>query len=134
MQPKLAILAGGGELPRRLIGLCRSLGRDYFVIAFAGQADADTVTGSPHQWIKLGSVGELFEALHREAGATLVFVTHSIEIAARYATHVALAHEGAIVSGERRVVLQAPLLSRAFGDRGELVARALAAGREAETA
>ena len=72
MQPKLAILAGGGELPRRLIGLCRSLGRDYFVIAFAGQADADTVTGSPHQWIKLGSVGELFEALHREGVKDLV--------------------------------------------------------------
>ena len=45
MQPKLGILAGGGELPRRLIGFCQSTGREYFVIAFDGQNTSRSVNG-----------------------------------------------------------------------------------------
>jgi DUF1009 family protein len=72
MQPKLGILAGGGELPRLLIGLCQSTDRDYFVIAFDGQAAADVVDGSPHQWINIAAAGDLFDTLRRENVKDLV--------------------------------------------------------------
>jgi zinc transport system ATP-binding protein len=38
------------------------------------------------------------ESLHREEGSTVLFVTHHIEIAARYATHVALVHGGGLIA------------------------------------
>ena len=36
---KLGILAGGGELPGRLIQICRERGRPFHVIAIEGHAD-----------------------------------------------------------------------------------------------
>jgi len=65
------------------------------------------------------------EALHREEGSTLLFVTHHIEIAARHATHVALAHAGHVDSGLRDDVLRSSHLARVFGDPGDAVSRAL---------
>ncbi|MEJ0071682.1 MAG: UDP-2,3-diacylglucosamine diphosphatase LpxI, partial [Pseudomonadota bacterium] len=59
----LGILAGGGELPRRLIAACRSAARPCFVIAFEGQTDAATVEGVPHGWAALGAAGRVFELL-----------------------------------------------------------------------
>ena len=72
MLPKLGILAGGGDLPRRLIELCRTSGRDYFVVAFTGQADPDLVSGVPHEWIPLGSGGKTVAALKRENVSEIV--------------------------------------------------------------
>jgi DUF1009 family protein len=66
MPPKLGILAGGGDLPRRLIELCRISPRDYFVVAFVDQADPDLVADAPHEWIALGSGGKTLAALKRE--------------------------------------------------------------------
>jgi len=40
MANKLGILAGGGELPGRIIEACKTRGRDFYVIAIEGQADA----------------------------------------------------------------------------------------------
>ncbi|HEX6980044.1 MAG TPA: UDP-2,3-diacylglucosamine diphosphatase LpxI [Alphaproteobacteria bacterium] len=64
MTGKLGILAGGGQLPVRVIEACRSTGRDFFVLAFEGQTDPDTVAGTPHRWVRLGAVGEAFRHLH----------------------------------------------------------------------
>jgi UDP-2,3-diacylglucosamine hydrolase len=58
MAPKLGILAGAGELPKRAIAACRAAGRPYFVIAFEGSADPAIVNGAPHAWIRLGAAGE----------------------------------------------------------------------------
>lgn len=68
MQPKLGILAGGGELPARIVGACRATGRDYFVLAFEGHADPAFVEGSPHAWIRLGEAGTGMRLL-KDAGA-----------------------------------------------------------------
>ena len=76
MLPKLGILAGGGDLPRRLIALCRNTGRDYFVVAFSGQADAGLVPDTPHEWIALGAGGQTVAALHREDVAEVVMAGH----------------------------------------------------------
>jgi len=66
------------------------------------------------------------ESLHRTEGSTLLFVTHHIEMAARYATHVALVHDGQLVAGERDPVLQGELLPRAFGEWGVAAAQSVA--------
>jgi ABC-type Mn2+/Zn2+ transport system ATPase subunit len=46
---------------------------------------------------------------------TLLFVTHNLTIAARYATHVALFHAGGVASGPRQEVLNRHTLERIYG-------------------
>jgi DUF1009 family protein len=55
--PKLGIIAGGGALPRMVIDACRAKSRDIHVFAIEGQADAATVDGVPHDWVRLGAAG-----------------------------------------------------------------------------
>lgn len=59
-------------MPRRLIALCRNTGREYFVVAFSDQADADLVPDAPHEWIALGAGGQTVAALRRENVAEVV--------------------------------------------------------------
>lgn len=73
MPPKLGIVAGGGTLPARIIASCRATGRDFFVIAFSGQTDQETVRDAPHAWVKLGAVGDSLAALRKEGVEELVF-------------------------------------------------------------
>ncbi|MDP6786051.1 MAG: UDP-2,3-diacylglucosamine diphosphatase LpxI [Rhodospirillales bacterium] len=65
MPPKLGILAGGGELPARIINTCKDAGRDVFVLAFIDQTDPETVAGTSHAWVRLGAAGDAIERLHR---------------------------------------------------------------------
>ena len=65
MPPKLGILAGSGDLPARIIAACRDSGRAFFVIAFAGQTEADLVGGTPHAWVALGAAGKAIKLLHK---------------------------------------------------------------------
>lgn len=67
MRAKLGIVAGGGELPARLIAACQSNGRDTFVIGLKGQADANGFSDPPDAWIRLGEVGKGLNLL-RNAG------------------------------------------------------------------
>lgn len=70
---RLGILAGAGELPRRIIEACREADRDFFVLAFMGEADPAILADVPHATIRLGAAGEGFRLL-REAGVDeLVF-------------------------------------------------------------
>lgn len=55
------------------------------------------------------------DALHRDEGVTLFFVTHKLSIAARHATHVALFHDGRVSSGRRDEVLASEPARRIFG-------------------
>lgn len=66
MAAKLGILAGGGPLPGYLIEACRSSGRDFFVIAFNGQADAGVIGDAPHAWVRLGAAEEALGRLRAE--------------------------------------------------------------------
>jgi ABC-type Mn2+/Zn2+ transport system ATPase subunit len=61
--------------------------------------------------------------LNREDGVTLLFVTHKLEIADRYATHVALFHDGRVVSGPRRDILRPEEIARVFGVATERIVR-----------
>ena len=76
MQPKLGILAGGGDLPARIVEACRRTGRAFFVIAFEGQADAHTVEGCDHAWVPLEKAGKTIKLLNRAAVAEVVMAGH----------------------------------------------------------
>jgi DUF1009 family protein len=65
--PKLGIIAGGGDLPARLIEACQSTGRPFFVVALKGQADHPVIETVPHKWARMGSAGT-GEKILREAG------------------------------------------------------------------
>ena len=62
--PKLGIIAGGGDLPARLVSACRGSARDVFVIGFEGISDASSVESADHAWTRLGTVGRTIELLH----------------------------------------------------------------------
>ena len=67
MADKLGILAGGGEIPARLVEACRAAGRDVFVLAFEGHTDPQTLRGVEHAWSRLGAAGAALDTL-RQAG------------------------------------------------------------------
>ncbi|ACI98609.1 LpxI family protein [Rhodospirillum centenum] len=68
MAPRLAILAGGGDLPGRLAETCHSAGRDVVLVALEGQAEPDRLpSGLPTAWFRMGAVGAILDHL-RTAG------------------------------------------------------------------
>jgi hypothetical protein len=72
MTSKLGILAGGGDLPRRLIQVCRENGRDVYVLAFEGQTEPETVAGVEHGWTHLGSTTAALDMLRAAAVSDVV--------------------------------------------------------------
>jgi DUF1009 family protein len=60
---KLGLIAGGGDLPLRVVAACREVGRPVFVAALNGACDPETVAGVPHLWVDVGAVGKVVEAL-----------------------------------------------------------------------
>jgi UDP-2,3-diacylglucosamine hydrolase len=73
MVGRLGILAGAGELPRRIIEACRAADRDFFVLAFKGEADPAILADVPHATVRLGAAGEGFRLLHEAGVDELVF-------------------------------------------------------------
>ena len=68
MPGRLGLIAGGGDLPSRLLDACRARGREVFVVALEGQAAPALIGhGIPHAWARLGAAGRIV-ALLREAG------------------------------------------------------------------
>ncbi len=74
MANKLGILAGGGELPGRIMEACKKRGRDFYVIAIEGQADAAVIGDNPHTWIRLGAAQKALEVARREEFDEIVMV------------------------------------------------------------
>jgi ABC-type Mn2+/Zn2+ transport system ATPase subunit len=54
-------------------------------------------------------------ALNRERGVAVLFVTHRLGLAARFASHLALAFAGRLLAGSRTDVLAHPDAAAAFG-------------------
>jgi hypothetical protein len=72
MATKLGIIAGGGPLPGYLIEACKSSGREYFVLAFKGQAEIEVVGNSPHSWVRLGALERSLTILRKQKCKELV--------------------------------------------------------------
>jgi DUF1009 family protein len=73
MADKLGIIAGAGDLPRRVIEACRAADRDVFVLGIVGETDPSILAGVPHAVIRLGAAGEGFRLLHEASVRELVF-------------------------------------------------------------
>ena len=73
MPPKLGIVAGGGQLPARLIGACNATGRELFVLALEGQAEEPVAAAAPHAWVRLGAGAEALRLLRQAGVEELVF-------------------------------------------------------------
>ncbi len=58
---------------------------------------------------------QLLAELNRTERLTLLFVTHDLDQASRYATHVAMFHDGAVLAGPRDEVLTPANLVRVYG-------------------
>jgi DUF1009 family protein len=72
MEPKLAIVAGGGELPWLLREACKRVGRESLFLALAGEVDEGRLP-KPDTWLQLGSWGKNLEFLHANGIKELVF-------------------------------------------------------------
>ncbi|MCH2546339.1 MAG: UDP-2,3-diacylglucosamine diphosphatase LpxI [Alphaproteobacteria bacterium] len=70
--PTLGILAGGGELPARLIDACKSQNRPYFILGFEGAVDPELLDNQPHARVRLGAIGESLHHLHQAGVKELV--------------------------------------------------------------
>ena len=71
---KIGIIAGGGELPRKLIYACKKNNQDFHVIAFKGQTDKETTQGIPDKcdWLRLGAIGKAIDILKSQNCKELV--------------------------------------------------------------
>lgn len=67
MAAKLGIIAGGGDLPGRLVQVCQDNRRGVFVVALQGHTDPRAVEQAEHVWVRLGDCIKAVEPL-RAAG------------------------------------------------------------------
>jgi DUF1009 family protein len=75
--PKLGIVAGGGELPARLIEACQESGRPFFVLAVKDHTDYPLIDSVPHGWTRMGNAGNA-EKLLRDAGVQEIVLAGTI--------------------------------------------------------
>ena len=71
---KVALIAGGGGLPRQFLQSCDRLGIEVFIVAFKGQTDEQLVAGRPHLLTRLGSAGQIIETLRAQDIRDMVFI------------------------------------------------------------
>ena len=76
--PRLGIVAGAGQLPRRIVDRCRDQRRDYLLLLIDGHADPADYDGISHRVVRLGAVGEMFQLL-RENGCREVVLAGKVE-------------------------------------------------------
>jgi DUF1009 family protein len=74
MADKLGIVAGAGDLPARLIEVCRQSGREIFVLAFEGETDPATVAGVDHGWVNFHSLTQGLQQLRDSGVGELVLL------------------------------------------------------------
>ena len=71
---KIAILAGGGDLPAVVLEACRMRGVEAFIVAFEGHTDPDFVYGRAHLWTRLGAVGTILKTLKSHNISDIVMI------------------------------------------------------------
>ena len=76
------------------------------------------ILDEPTNGLDLNSEEALLASLQRlnvEDGLTILFVTHDLPLAARFASHLAVVHDGRVEAGPRLDVLAHGTLERAYG-------------------
>ncbi|NVK18119.1 MAG: UDP-2,3-diacylglucosamine diphosphatase LpxI [Methylocystaceae bacterium] len=72
MAEKIGLLAGRGDLPKRIIDQCVKEGRPFHIIAFKDQTDPELVKNHPHTWVRLGAAGKTIAILKEQQALTLL--------------------------------------------------------------
>ncbi len=72
MAEKIGLLAGRGDLPKRIIDKCVKEDRPFHIIAFKDQTDPALVKGHPHDWVRLGAAGKTISLLKDHNVTTLL--------------------------------------------------------------
>lgn len=70
---RLGILAGSGDLPKRIIQQCHQDERKCFAVYFKGQSDGDVADDVPHCVIRLGQTQKTIDILKKEKCTHVVF-------------------------------------------------------------
>ncbi len=110
MSTRLAIVAGEGALPARLIAACRAQGREMFVLAIAGHADPAGIPADvPQEWIAIREAGRGFDILRHHAVEEVVL-----------AGGVRRPSLSDLIPTQRTLKFLARVGSRALGDDGLL--------------
>lgn len=107
--PKLGIIAGGGDLPIRLIEAARAAGRPHYVLAIKDQADLTLGGDTPHDWVRLGAAGKGIDLLHAHQVQDVVF-----------AGRIKRPSLGALMPDARMARFLTKLVGGSFGDDGLL--------------
>ncbi len=76
-RPKLGIIAGGGDLPVKLVAACRRQGRAHFVVGLRGAAVERPAEGVADAWASIGEVGRVLGLLH-DAGCVEVVMAGNV--------------------------------------------------------
>ena len=71
---KLAIIAGGGDIPNALAKACERKGIDVFVVAFQDQTNRAVLDGREYMMTSLGSAGSIIKTLKRHEIKDLVLI------------------------------------------------------------
>lgn len=113
-------LTGVAGLAGRPISHLSSGERQRVLLARALAQEPETILlDEPTAFLDLGHqvrIHRLLAALNRERGLTIVFVSHDLNLAARYASRVALLSEGRIIAqGPPATVLTPETLRGAYG-------------------
>jgi len=69
---KIGILAGGGELPRRITDACTRNDQAFHVVVFEGQGDPEAFKDNSHDIIRLGAGGATIKSLRKNGCTHLV--------------------------------------------------------------
>ena len=72
MQPKLGIIAGGGDLPKLVIEACRESGRAFYVVALDDHLDFSLDDDVPHGIHRMNRAGDILDALSEQNVAEVV--------------------------------------------------------------
>jgi UDP-2,3-diacylglucosamine hydrolase len=75
---RLGVIAGSGNLPRRIVDCCRAAGREVFVLALEGAAEPRTVEDVAHAWCRLGAAATGL-ALLRANGVTELVLAGGVD-------------------------------------------------------
>jgi len=70
---RLAIVAGGGDLPRRVAEHARRTGRDPMVVGLKGFAEASLISEFAGVELSVGELGKLMQLMRREGCEEMVF-------------------------------------------------------------
>lgn len=73
MSSRLALIAGGGRLPRVLAEAILGTGRELLIVGIEGQVDPETLAAGRSQALPLGAAGRLMKLLHDEGVRQVVF-------------------------------------------------------------